>query len=66
MNLSAFQGEGYIAVGCTSGVYLSKRADEYCKLSELPLPLVTNSATSSFYESPGIQRTNVNSRNSRI
>lgn len=52
MSLSAFQGVGYIAVGCTSGVYVSKRAAEYCELSELPLPLVVNSATSSFSESP--------------
>ena len=55
MGLSAFQGEGYIAVGCTSGIYVSKRATEYCESSELLLPLVIYSATSSFSESLGIQ-----------
>jgi hypothetical protein len=26
MRLSAFEGEDYIAVGCTSGIYVSKRS----------------------------------------
>jgi hypothetical protein len=29
MQLSAFEGEDYIAVGCTSGIYLSKHAVDY-------------------------------------
>ena len=39
MSLLAYQGEGYIAVGCTSGIFVSKRAADYCELSGLQLVL---------------------------
>jgi hypothetical protein len=55
MGFSAFQREGYIAVGCTTGVYVSKRAAEYCESLALPLVFATNSIVCSFSESPGIQ-----------
>jgi hypothetical protein len=34
--ISAFQGELYIAIGCTSGIYVSKRAIDCCESSKLP------------------------------
>lgn len=37
MRLSAFQGENYIAIGCTTGIYVSKRTIEYCESSNLSL-----------------------------
>lgn len=56
IGLSAYpsQGEGYIAVGCTTGIYVSKRVAEYCGLSELTLLLVTNLVAHSISESLGI------------
>jgi hypothetical protein len=39
MSLLASQGEGYIAVGCTNGIYVSKRATDYSELSGLQLVL---------------------------
>ena len=35
MRLSAFQGENYIAIGCTTGIYVSKRTIDYCESSKL-------------------------------
>jgi hypothetical protein len=56
MRPSAFQGESYIAVGCTRGVYISKYATEYCESEslELSLILVTNHPVASISKSPGI------------
>jgi hypothetical protein len=36
MRLSAFQREDYIAIGCTSGIYVSKRVEgiDYCESSK--------------------------------
>jgi hypothetical protein len=42
MRLSAFQGEDYIAIGCSTGVYISKRAVDHSELSKLSPVLVTN------------------------
>ena len=38
IRLSAFRGEGYIAVGCTNGIYVSKRTTD-CESSKVPLVL---------------------------
>ena len=55
MRPSVFQGESYIAVGCTRGVYISKHATEYCESESLELSLisVTNPVVS-ISKSPGI------------
>jgi hypothetical protein len=52
------QRENYIAIGCTSGVYVSRRTErteDYCKLSRLSPVLVTNLVVRSISEDPGIQ-----------
>ena len=62
----AFQWEGfqretrenYIAIGCTSGVYVSKRTErneDYCELSRHSPASVTNLAARSISEDFGIQ-----------
>jgi hypothetical protein len=66
MQLSASGGEGYIAVGCTSGIYVSKRATDHCESPELPHIPATNSVAHSISESPGIQRTEFNGCYSRV
>jgi len=51
------QRENYIAIGCTSGIYVSKRTErteDYCKSPRLSLVLVTNLVARSVSEGPGI------------
>ena len=50
--------ENYIAIGCTSGIYVSKRTErteDYCEWSRLSPVLVTNSVSRSISEDLGIQ-----------
>ncbi len=52
------QRENYIAIGCTSGIYVSKRTErteDYCELSRLSPVLVMNSVARSISEDLGIQ-----------
>lgn len=55
MQLSAFEAEDYITVGCTSGIYLSKHAVNYCESLYLSRVLVTQLVTHSISEDLGIQ-----------
>ena len=51
----ALQGESYIAVGCTRGVYISKRATEYCGSESLePSLIFVINPVASISKSPGI------------
>jgi hypothetical protein len=54
------QRENYIAIGCTSGIYVSKRTErteDYCESesSRLSPVLVTNLVARSISEDPGIR-----------
>ena len=61
--------ENYIAIGCTSGIYVSKRTErpeDYSESSRLSPVLVTNLVACSISEDPGIRRAKFDSGHSRI